>query len=375
MASTVRALTRSFLGPRRQSFELRTEARRWGKPAHRPRPLWLRVAEVIQETPSVKTFVLEPGDPAQGPLAYRAGQHLVVVVDVDGVSQRRCYSFSSSPLSGERPAITVKRVTDGRVSKLLHEEIHVGDRLRVTPPAGSFTLDVSGEARRRYVLVAGGVGITPLASLAETILLAEPLSRVTLLFGNRNEEEICFRSRLANLADRFGERLRVCHVLEEPPSGWREANGRLDGARVLSLLGAPDADLYLLCGPPPMMESVSAALRGAGVDADRIRTERFAYAAVQGGGLPTQARGVRFAASGKVATAQPGQTLLQAANDAGVALPFSCTMGGCGACKVRLKSGSVVMSEPNCLTEQERDQGFVLTCCAYAAKDVVIEGY
>ncbi|HTF36233.1 MAG TPA: ferredoxin--NADP reductase [Myxococcota bacterium] len=375
MASTFRALSRRWFGPRAPSFELRTEAKRWGKPVRRQGYRSLRVAHVIEETPSTKTFVLEPAHPDGTPLLYHAGQHLIVVVDVDGVSHRRCYSFSTSPLSGDPPAITVKRLAGGRVSNVLHDELQAGDTLRVTEPAGSFTLDFAAQAPRRYVLVAGGVGITPLVSLAETILRAEPQSQVTLLFGNRSVEEICFRGRLAALAATFPKSLTVRHVLEQPPLGWDESAGRLDGARVLNLLGSLDADLYLLCGPQAMMESVTAALRGAGVDADRIRSERFTYAATGSREIPTQPRGVLFAASGKVATAQPGQTLLQAANSAGVALPFSCTMGGCGACKVRLKGGSVVMSEPNCLTERERDEGFVLTCCAYAEKDVVIEGY
>lgn len=374
MASRFPALARRWVGPRRQSFELRTGGARWGKPLGRQGYRALRVVEVIQETPSVKSFVLEPADSNRAPLLYRAGQHLIVVVDVDGVSHRRCYSFSTSPLSGDRPAIAVKRLPGGRVSNVLHDEVQAGDTLRVTEPAGTFTLDFEGEAPRRYVLVAGGVGITPLASLAETILRAEPQSQVTLLYGNRSAEEICFRSRLARLAVTFPQRLAVHHVLEGPPGGPSEP-GQLDGARVLCLLGTPDAHLYLLCGPQPMMESVAAALRGAGVGADRIRSERFAYAVPGKSGLPTEPRQILFASSGKVATAEPGQTLLEAAKHAGVALPFSCTMGGCGGCKVRLKNGSVVMSEPNCLTERERDQGFVLTCCAYAEKDLVIEGY
>jgi ferredoxin-NADP reductase len=330
---------------------------------------------VIQETPSVKTFVLEPTPSDPTPLLYRAGQHLIVVVEVDGVSQRRCYSFSTSPVSGDRPAITVRRLAGGRVSNFLHDEVREGDTLRVREPTGSFTLEWDGEATRRYVLVAGGVGITPLISLAETLLHAEPQSQVLLCFGNRSAQEVCFRGRLASLEVAFGDRFAVRHVLEEPAPDLSAGAGRLDGARLLALLGRPEADLYLVCGPAPMMESVTSALCAAGVDAQRIRTEHFAYAVPAPHRLPAQPQEVRFSASGKVVTAQPGETLLQAANRAGVALPFSCTMGGCGACRVRLKSGSAAMSEPNCLTERERDQGFVLTCCAYAEKGVVIEGY
>jgi|SRR5208337_1835562 len=229
MASRFRALARSWVGPRRQSFELRTGGARWGKPAGRQGYRALRVVEVIQETPSVKSFVLEPADSNRAPLLYRAGQHLIVVVDVDGASHRRCYSFSTSPLSGDRPAITVKRLPGGRVSNVLHDEVQAGDTLRVTEPAGTFTLDFEGEAPRRYVLVAGGVGITPLASLAETILRAEPQSQVTLLYGNRSAEEICFRSRLARLAVTYPQRLAVHHVLEGPQGSPSEP-GQLDGA-------------------------------------------------------------------------------------------------------------------------------------------------
>jgi ferredoxin len=106
-----------------------------------------------------------------------------------------------------------------------------------------------------------------------------------------------------------------------------------------------------------------------------VHTERFAYASIGSVRIPDHAAEVTFAATGRKVTARPGQTLLQAGLEAGIALPSSCTMGGCGACKVKTASGAVVMSEPNCLSETERTAGYVLACCAYADTDVVIENH
>jgi ferredoxin len=124
-----------------------------------------------------------------------------------------------------------------------------------------------------------------------------------------------------------------------------------------------------------MMRSVCAALTAWGVAHDRIRTERFAYASAATTRIPDHSAEITFAGSGRRITAQAGQTILQAGLDAGLALPSSCTMGGCGACKLQKTAGTVVMSEPNCLTDQEREAGYILACCAYADTNVVIAGH
>jgi ferredoxin len=184
-----------------------------------------------------------------------------------------------------------------------------------------------------------------------------------------------FRGRLAALAQQFAPRCIVRHALDAPPPGWADLAGALDGKRVLEALGGAVADVYFICGPEPMMQSVCAALEAAGVPRGRLHTERFAYASTAGVRIPDRSAEVTFASTGRRVTARAGQTILQAGLEAGVALPFSCTMGGCGACKVKKQSGTVVMSEPNCLSETEREAGYVLACCAYADSDVVIENH
>ena len=370
--SAVAAFVRGWFSEPAATFERRTPSARWGtQRTHAMRSL--RVAEVIQETPTVRSYVIEPADEASQ-LPFRAGQHLTLLVSIDGVKHRRCYSFSSAPTAGARPSITVRRAPGGLVSGHLHETVGVGDTLLATDPGGDFTLATDPAASRLVVFVAGGVGVTPLMSLVEDLLRAEPASRALLLCGSRSEDEIIFRQRIALLEGRHAPRLQVRHALDTPPAGWAGIAGVLDGERVLEALGEASADAYYVCGPEPMMRNVCAALAGAGIGPDRIRTERFAYARAAGS-LPTRAAEVTFAASGRRVTAQPGQTILQAGIEAGVDLPHSCTMGGCGACRVRKSGGTVVSSEPNCLTERERDDGYILACCSYADGDVTIDNH
>ena len=368
----IAAFVRGWFAEPPPTFELRAASARWDRSKPRQARHRLRVAAVTEETPTVRSFVLEAPGGGTPPLAYRAGQHLTLLVEAGGATQRRCYSFSTSPLAGGLPAITVRREADGVVSRHLHDHVRVGDTLLALEPTGDFTLATDPDARRHVVLVAGGVGIAPLVSLAETVLRAEPGSRVTLLTGSRCEEEIVFRGRLAQLARQFAPRLTVRHALDAPGADWQGLRGRLDGERVLEALGELDADGWFVCGPEPMMQDVCATLVRAGVPRDRVHTERFAYASTASVRIPDQPAEVTFAASGRRVTARAGQTLLQAGLEAGVALPYSCTMGGCGACKVQKRGGTVVMSEPNCLSESEREAGYVLACCAYAASDLVI---
>ena len=372
---SVTAFVRGWFNEPPPTFELRQASARWGQAKPRTAQRTLRVAEVIEETPSTRTFVLESAGDDAPPLAYRAGQHLTVIVEANGARHRRCYSFSSSPVAGGRPAITVKRMPDGLVSRHLHDQVRPGDTLVVDEPTGSFSVETDPSSAREIVLVAGGVGITPLMSMAETVLRAEPGSRVVLLCGNRSQDEIIFGQRIARLAAEFAPRLVVRHALDAAPEGWAGLRGALDGSLVLRALEGRAADAYYVCGPEPMMRSVCEALAASGVARDRIHTERFAYASAATTRIPNHAAEITFARSGRRITARAGQTILQAGLDAGLDLPSSCTMGGCGACKLHKIEGTVVMSEPNCLSDNEREAGYILACCAYADTNVVIAGH
>jgi ring-1,2-phenylacetyl-CoA epoxidase subunit PaaE len=346
-------------------------------------PRALRVLSVIDETADARSFVLE--DPRGATLAWVAGQFVTVLVTIDGVTHRRAYSISSGIDELPRVRITVKRVANGLVSNHLNDHVRAGDTLTVLGPSGAFTLEEAAASLpdralpERLWMFAGGSGITPVYALARAALAANPWTRVTLVYANRSEQSVIFRDALDALAREYSHRLEVLSVLEHTPTDVRHV-GRLDRAmadRVCDDLALPADALCFLCGPEPMMDAVRAALLARGVDRARVREERFSApqrraetdAPSQGGhALTILYRG----RSVQVRTA-PGQTVLEAGLAAGVDMPFSCTMGGCGACKVSLASGSVEMEEPNCLTERERSAGAVLACVGRASADAIVE--
>jgi ferredoxin-NADP reductase len=321
------------------------------------------VVDVIGETADAVTLLLSRTDGR--PLEFTAGQFLTLEVEVDGELLRRAYSLSSAPSDG-RASITIKRVAGGRVSNHLNDRAAAGMLLKVRGPSGSFS---APDDARALVLLAGGSGITPLFSIAREALARDPDARVTLIYGNRGIDDVIFADALLRMSEE-DERFTLDRVLESPPEGWREARGILDRPTVEARLDALGIDTtsasFLLCGPEPMRQACRAALEARGVPPDRIREEVFVRPELRddGAALPTEKVTVRVHAGSEPrdVVVAPGRTLLEAGLSAGATLPFSCTMGGCAACKVKLTSGEVRMEEPNCLTPAEREAGYVLTC-------------
>jgi len=352
---------------------------------HRPSPLVKRaaravirgrqdarelvVARVIRETADAFTLVLRADDLA--PFAFLPGQFFTLLTAIDGEIVPRNYSASNAPGTPELH-LTIKAKAGGRVSPVLARTAP-GARLRVLGPFGSFVCGPSSS--RRLVLLAGGSGITPLASIAAATLAGDALATVALVVGSRREEDIILAATLEALRAAHPERLTVLHVLEEPPAAWRGEQGRLDRhttARALAaipLAAHPEASFFV-CGPDAMRDEVLAALAARGVGERAIRIERFAI----GPRPQVTTSPAAFAAPGarpitirvKDRTHRtvvlPGATVLEAGLAAGADMPFSCGVGGCGACRVKVTSGTIDVEEPNCLTDAERVAGYVLAC-------------
>ncbi|MDI1449913.1 ferredoxin--NADP reductase [Polyangium sp. 6x1] len=349
-------------------------------------PRRLRVTRVVRETPDAVSLSLT--DPEGRRIAFVPGQFFTVLVTLaSGDVLRRAYSISSVPDEDGAAAevtITIKRMPGGRASNHLNDAITEGDILDVLGPSGSFTVTPDPAARRHLVLLAGGSGITPLASITRTTLAREPGARVTLVYGNRGERDIIFREALESLAEAHADRFTLRHVLSEPPAGFTGRTGLLDRDNVTRELDAiaassgldADATAYYVCGPEPMMAAAREALLARGVDPARIHEERFSAPARRTApALPAASAPIEIRVRGraKTVTAAPGQTLLEAGLAASLPMPFSCTMGGCGVCKVKLLSGNVTSEEPNCLNEEEKNQGFVLACVSRAAAPCAVE--
>ena len=238
----------------------------------------LVIVRAIRETADAVTLVLR--DPERETFAFRPGQFFTLLTEIDGEIVPRNYSASNAPFEAELH-LTLKKKSGGRVSPVL-SVTQPGARLRVLGPFGSFVVPArSSPAPRRLVLIAGGAGITPLASIARTILASEPDAELALVYANRREEDIILAAALQALVAAHGPRLTLLHVLEEPPPRWEGEVGRLDlqtAARALeklTLAAHPDA-VFFVCGPDPMRDQVLEALASRGISTDAIHIERFA---------------------------------------------------------------------------------------------------
>lgn len=327
----------------------------------------LAVVEVREETPDSRTFVLEVPSALSETFAYRAGQYCTFNVTIDGRRVERSYSMSSAPGVDRVFAVTVKRVANGRMSNWLIDHVGVGDRLAATPPLGRFVLR---DSEAPIVAFCGGSGVTPVFSLLKTVLAAGSRS-FRLICANRAEDDILFREALAALAGEHPDRFSLYHHLDSE-------RGLLDAEACAGLVGPrSDVDAYV-CGPEPFMEVARAGLAARGVEEGRIFVESFGAPAEpeeEGGeGEGTQSLEVRIRGGIHRLEYRSGDTLLAAARAAGLDPPSSCQAGNCGSCMAKVAPGTAGMRMNNALSDEEVEEGWVLTCQARPiGKHVVVD--
>lgn len=333
-------------------------------------PTVLQVRDLVRETADAVSIVLGRADGQ--PIDFKAGMFFTVFVTIEGQEYRRAYSASSAAHAHNTVGITVKRVAHGKVSNWLNDQLTVGSTLRVLGPSGSFVVTPNPAHPRKLLLVGGGSGITPLMSIARTLLAQEPGTHITLLYGNRSKKDVIFYAALAAFEKEVAPRFTVAHILEKAPKAWKGEVGRLDGALfarlldgVLATAALEDLEVYT-CGPEPMMAVVADAVLGRGLLPSHFHQEKFTPAAGATDVSRFSEQSVAIESGGQTWTArvQPGQTLLEAGLANGAPMLFSCTLGGCGRCRVKVTEGEVDMPEPNCLLPHEREQGYALACIA-----------
>jgi ring-1,2-phenylacetyl-CoA epoxidase subunit PaaE len=341
-----------------------------------PRFHELKVASIARETPEAVAVGFDVPEELRDAFSFRPGQYLTLSADIDGREARRSYSICSAP--GEATLrVGVKKVADGRFSSFVNDTLSVGDVIRVMPPEGRFT-SLAGE-RHDYILIAAGSGITPMLSIAKTVLNHEPDSTITLIYGNRTTDTIMFREELEDLKDRHMRRFSVVHLLSREAQDVELFHGRIDGTRIAELVtrGLIDphsSDGIFLCGPGEMIDDVSQTLQRLGVDDDRVRFERFTpsgdapmprprsadaqKAAEEGIQIEVVLDGVRRA----FPMAAGDATVLDAAHRAGLEVPYSCAGGMCCTCRCRVVEGTSEMAVNYSLQPWEIEAGFTLAC-------------
>ena len=313
---------------------------------------------------------------------FTAGQHLTLRRVLDGQDVRRTYSVCSSVVGGA-VRVAVKRMEGGAFSTWATNDLRPGDHLEVLPPAGRFGPHLEPGKSLTYGLIAAGSGITPVLSIAMSTLDVERGSDVILLYGNRTQREVMFLEELADLKDRFPERLQLLNVLSREEQDSELLSGRIDPERLgrmfdCGLLPLADIDEWYLCGPFGMVTAAQQTLLDRGVPPDRVHVELF-----HADPPPprTKREGAATGASDLTVVLHGRATALALDNDGGSVLdavlaarpdaPFACKGGVCGTCRARVVEGAVEMDVNYALEPDELAAGIVLTCQAHPTTPTV----
>ena len=339
----------------------------------------LRVSAVdpLTEDSAAVTFAVP--DELADTFAFSPGQSLTLKVG----DERRSYSICA-PL-GHAPRIGVREVAGGAVSGWLVHTVRPGDTVEVQAPTGSFTPDLAGGGH--HVLIAAGSGITPVLSIAASVLAAHDEATVTLVYGNRRTDSVMFADDVADLKDAHPSRMRLVHVLSREPQEVELFSGRLDADKLRTLLPATlevgSIDHWWLCGPFGMVTDAIDVLTDLGVPGERIHRELFYV----GEDPPEQAHHqdaptgpgseVTVVLDGRstTVTVTPDTPVLDGAQKVRPDLPFACKGGVCGTCRALVTHGEVHMRRNYALEQRELDAGYVLTCQALPVSDTVTVDY
>lgn len=342
---------------------------------------FLQVQKVVRETEDAVSIHF--WHPLSEQIKYTSGQFLTLIVpDGNGKRVRRSYSISSSPFNDSAVAITAKRVAGGIVSNYLNDFVKAGDFLEVIEPMGRFTYEPGLEKDGNIVLIGAGSGITPLFSILKTVLKSSDAS-VLLIYGNRTDTDIIFKKELYELESKYQGRFKILYILSRPPQNWVGHVGRINQSNAIWFMKENQVDfakdLFYMCGPNDMMDELGKVYRLFDVPEHHIFYERF-NAPMEDMDLDEVEslvkREITIVYNGETISlvVEPHQTVLEAALEQDIDLPYSCQAGMCTACLGKCVQGSVKMNEDEGLTDKEKAEGYILTCVSHPiSENVIIE--
>ena len=327
---------------------------------------------------------LQPEDGAM--FDFTQGQYLTFRREFDGEELRRSYSICAGKQDGTLQ-VGIKRVDGGAFSTWANNNLKIGESVQALPPMGNFFAKAQDDCPH-YLAFAGGSGITPILSILKTGLQDEPDARFTLVYANRNPNTIMFREELEDLKNQHMGRVSVIHVLEDDSQDIDLFQGRVDGEKCAHLfqnwIDIKSVDMAFICGPEPMMLAISQALSDHGLEKEQIRFELFASS--QPGRAKKKAASANMAQNGipgkvtlggesRSVTIEPETSLLQAALDNNIDVPYACCAGVCSTCKAKIIEGEVEMATNHALEDYEVEAGYVLTCQSYPVSKKVVWDY
>jgi len=349
----------------------------------------LSIRDVVRETADCISVSFEIPDDLRVLFAFKAGQYITLRAEVGDRELRRSYSLCSAPHENEW-RVAIKRVDGGQFSQWAHAFLRAGEVIDVLPPDGHFVYSTDNSRSRHVLLLAAGSGITPTLAILRTILETEDHSQVTLVYGNRRVKDIIFKEQIEDLRDRFMSRFQLIHTLSGELQEAPLANGRLDGAKVTSLLATvidqAVLDDVFVCGPGGMIQSCVDACADAGISGQRVHKEIFGVPAAVASAETDNADGHASGETARVSVVADGierelrvgyrsDSILDVVLGAGVDVPYACKAGVCCTCRAQVLEGEVRMDANFALEQHEVERGFVLTCQSHPVTDKVRLSY
>lgn len=347
----------------------------------------LKVADIRKETEDCVSISFDVPEKLKKEYNYIQGQYLTLKINDKGEELRRSYSICSSPIDNEL-RIAIKKVKDGRCSNIFNDRVKKGDQIEVMTPMGNFYSELNSKNKKNYILFAGGSGITPMLSIIKTTLQKEQDSNVVLFYGNRDVNSIIFKAQLEQIQQANSPRFKVIHVLEKFPENSSELfNGLLTTEKTKALIenyvDLKKDNEFFICGPGPMMDSVKLGLTHLNVDKSKIHIEYFTTAAeatskVPDHKLPIIDSTVKVMLDGEekeFILSSSGDSILDAAINADLDVPFACKGAVCCTCKAKLLEGKVYMEMNYALSDEEVAAGYILTCQSHPITPTVVVDY
>ena len=334
----------------------------------------LKVADVRRLTPSSVAISLEVPDELKEEFRFKAGQHLTLKQEIDGKEVRRAYSISSAT-SAPQLTVGIKKVEGGIFSTWANEDLKAGDSLEVMTPMGHFVYPPSGSSRHIAAFAAGS-GITPIMSIAESVLEKDPENTFVLVYGNQSPEETMFLDEIQDFANKYTDRFFVQHLY----SRTKEEDalfGRIDGS-IVNLITKNkfkdrDFDQFYICGPEEMINNVKETLKKNKVPEDNIHFELFTTSQEEDvSDLEGQTQ-LEVTLDDEVFTLvmDKKKLVLDAVLGENIDAPYSCQGGVCSTCIARVTEGKAEMVKNQILTDSEVEEGFILTCQSHPLTTVL----
>lgn len=347
----------------------------------------LKIAEVNRETEDTVSIAFEIPRELITEYKYESGQYLTLKALIDGEDVRRSYSLCSAPHEGEW-RVAIKQVENGKFSTYANSALKAGMEMEVMTPAGNFKVEPNKDAKKSYLLVAAGSGVTPVLSIMKTVLSEEPGSNIVLVYGNKGFNSIIFREEIEALKNQYMDRLQVLHVLSRESLGNDLQKGRIDKDKIGTILRKymnDEVDAAYICGPEQMIMDVREGLESSGVPKSNIHFELFTSpnsAKKETIELPKNSpkisSSVTIILDGDemdIDLDSTGKNILDAAQEAGADLPFACKGGVCCTCKAKIMEGTASMDVNYALEPDEVEAGYILTCQAHPTSEKLIVSF